>query len=597
MTGASHCGGRRGGFASCRAQLLGRTGVPGPARRRALARLTDGWLGELALDAGVNVGGVALVAVGGYGRGELLAVLATSIWSCCIRRRRRPAYAGMLAERLWYPIWDSGDPARPLGAHPSAAPGRSPGPTCRPCSACWTCGTSPATPTWPAPCTGGCWPTGASDAAEPAARPARRPARSGRTGQRRAGLRHHARPQGVPRRPARPVGDAGGGRVLGGRLPAPGSGGGPRPTLLDVRDALHDSHRPAPATGCRCRSRTRSPAGSGCADRDALLRTHRRHRPAPSATPVDLTWHRVDRRCRRPSGTARSRRPTTRPQRRPLADGVVEQDGEAVLARAADPADRPAAGAARGGRGRAGRAAGRRRPPWPGWPAPARRCPDPWPAERAGRVPVAARRRASRWSPSGRRSTRPGLITALLPGLGAAALAAAARPGAPLHRRPAPDADRGRMPPALVRQVGPARPAAARRAAARHRQGPAGDHATAGAEVIGGRGSRRMGLPPADIEIDRARWSGTTCCCPRSATRRDLDDPATVAAGRDGGRRRRDPARPAARADRGGRAGHRAGRLDRPGRPGRSRTWSRGCGARWTASRRRAARRCAGDAS
>jgi [protein-PII] uridylyltransferase len=66
--------GAAGGFAELRAQLLGRTGIAGPARRRALARLTDSWLAGLAAEAGVNVGGVALVAVGGFGRGEHLRV-------------------------------------------------------------------------------------------------------------------------------------------------------------------------------------------------------------------------------------------------------------------------------------------------------------------------------------------------------------------------------------------------------------------------------------------------------------------------------------------------------------------------------------------
>ena len=98
--------GMAGGFAELRAQLLGRTGVPGPARRRALARLTDGWLGELAQDAGVNVGGVALVAVGGYGRGELSPFSDLDL--VLLHSTETPAsYAGMLAERLWYPIWDS----------------------------------------------------------------------------------------------------------------------------------------------------------------------------------------------------------------------------------------------------------------------------------------------------------------------------------------------------------------------------------------------------------------------------------------------------------------------------------------------------------
>src|SRR4051794_14473083 len=98
--------GMAGGFAELRTQLLSRTGVPGPARRRALARLTDAWLGELAGQAGVNVGGVALVAVGGYGRGELSPFSDLDL--VLLHSSETPAsYAEMLAERLWYPIWDS----------------------------------------------------------------------------------------------------------------------------------------------------------------------------------------------------------------------------------------------------------------------------------------------------------------------------------------------------------------------------------------------------------------------------------------------------------------------------------------------------------
>src|SRR3954451_10337309 len=95
-----------GGFPELRAQLLSRTGIAGPARRRALARLTDSWLAGLAADAGVNVGGVALVAVGGFGRGELSPFSDLDL--VLLHSTETPAsYAGMLAERLWYPIWDS----------------------------------------------------------------------------------------------------------------------------------------------------------------------------------------------------------------------------------------------------------------------------------------------------------------------------------------------------------------------------------------------------------------------------------------------------------------------------------------------------------
>ena len=49
-------------YGELRARLLARTDVSGPDRRRALARLTDGWLTELAMAAGATVGGVGLVA-------------------------------------------------------------------------------------------------------------------------------------------------------------------------------------------------------------------------------------------------------------------------------------------------------------------------------------------------------------------------------------------------------------------------------------------------------------------------------------------------------------------------------------------------------
>ncbi|AZI57819.1 [protein-PII] uridylyltransferase [Nakamurella antarctica] len=94
------------GYADLRAQLLGRTGVSGPARRRALARLTDCWLAEVATAAGVTVGGVALVAVGGYGRGELSPFSDLDL--VLLHSTETPeSYAHLLAERLWYPIWDS----------------------------------------------------------------------------------------------------------------------------------------------------------------------------------------------------------------------------------------------------------------------------------------------------------------------------------------------------------------------------------------------------------------------------------------------------------------------------------------------------------
>ncbi len=108
MSGVAGAGGRSPAatYRESKAALLERPGLSGPVRRRALARLTDGWLGELAAEAGVNVGGVALVAVGGFGRGELSPYSDLDL--VLLHSTETPAsYAEMLAQRLWYPIWDS----------------------------------------------------------------------------------------------------------------------------------------------------------------------------------------------------------------------------------------------------------------------------------------------------------------------------------------------------------------------------------------------------------------------------------------------------------------------------------------------------------
>ncbi|MEU8776446.1 [protein-PII] uridylyltransferase [Streptomyces sp. NPDC048606] len=98
-----------GGYAEARLRLLGQESRPGPARRSALSGLTDRWLTGLfapaARDSGVR--GAALVAVGGYGRGELsprsdldLLLLHDG--------KADPGALAALADRLWYPVWDLG---------------------------------------------------------------------------------------------------------------------------------------------------------------------------------------------------------------------------------------------------------------------------------------------------------------------------------------------------------------------------------------------------------------------------------------------------------------------------------------------------------
>ncbi|MBD0669819.1 [protein-PII] uridylyltransferase, partial [Streptomyces sp. CBMA156] len=82
--------------------MLAAPGLVGRPRRRALARLTDDWLAGLFAAAGAP-SGVALVAVGGYGRGELSP---RSDLDVLLLHEGR--VSGELPERIWYPVWDSG---------------------------------------------------------------------------------------------------------------------------------------------------------------------------------------------------------------------------------------------------------------------------------------------------------------------------------------------------------------------------------------------------------------------------------------------------------------------------------------------------------
>ena len=71
------------------------------------ATLVDAWLAELlaGAEAECGRGGVALVAVGGYGRAELS--LQSDI-DVAAPPRRSLATSARFADRVWYPIWDEG---------------------------------------------------------------------------------------------------------------------------------------------------------------------------------------------------------------------------------------------------------------------------------------------------------------------------------------------------------------------------------------------------------------------------------------------------------------------------------------------------------
>ncbi|MFE4517670.1 [protein-PII] uridylyltransferase [Kitasatospora sp. NPDC056783] len=89
--------------AAARAALLAAPGPVGRPRRQALARLTDDWLAGLLAAAGAGPSGVALVAVGGYGRGELSPRSDLDV----LLLHDGPL-ARELPERIWYPVWDAG---------------------------------------------------------------------------------------------------------------------------------------------------------------------------------------------------------------------------------------------------------------------------------------------------------------------------------------------------------------------------------------------------------------------------------------------------------------------------------------------------------
>ncbi|MEZ5185659.1 MAG: [protein-PII] uridylyltransferase [Candidatus Nanopelagicales bacterium] len=93
-------------FMATRADLIARPGF-GPSRRHALTGLTDDWLSDLFDASGAKELGCAMVAVGSYGRGELAP--ASDVDVLLLHPSAVPAAdVAAVADRIWYPIWDSG---------------------------------------------------------------------------------------------------------------------------------------------------------------------------------------------------------------------------------------------------------------------------------------------------------------------------------------------------------------------------------------------------------------------------------------------------------------------------------------------------------
>ncbi len=98
-------------YGARRRELLGGS-APGAGRRRGLAALTDAWLREVWAEACASTGaepdGAALVAVGGYGRGELSPGSDLDLVLVHADRGASSPGVAALADKVWYPVWDCG---------------------------------------------------------------------------------------------------------------------------------------------------------------------------------------------------------------------------------------------------------------------------------------------------------------------------------------------------------------------------------------------------------------------------------------------------------------------------------------------------------
>lgn len=502
-------------FTGERAALIGRPGPFGPGRRAALTRLTDDWLAGLFSASGAPDRDVCLVAVGGHGRGELTP---GSDLDLLLLHRGDTTQASAVADRLWYPIWDSGVPLdhavrtpaqsrrlasedpkvllglldlRVIAGDGSLADQLSQG-----VLADWR-----------------------------ATAPARLPqirelvtTRRDRFGELGSMLEPDLK-------------ESYGGLREGTILRAiaaswitdvPHSGWqDPLATLLDIREALHT------VTGRRSdvllmQEQDAVAASLGLADADALLRAAYSAARA-IAYASDRTWRRVDRLLdRRPRRAFRTVR-RAGADRVPLADGVVLQDGEAVLALDVDPASDPvlvlraAAAAAQAGVPLSPTALDR-------LAAASAALPEPWPLE-ARDAFVSLLGAGPSLLPVWEALDLAGIIDRLIPEW--AAVRAAPQRNA-MHRFTVDRhlVETAIQASALAREVD--RPDLLLVSALLHDIGKArgGDHSEVGAELAGPI-ARRMGFDHDDetVIVTLVRHH---LLLADTATRRDLDDPATI---------------------------------------------------------------------
>ncbi|MFC7894526.1 [protein-PII] uridylyltransferase [Streptomyces sp. NPDC057381] len=323
-----------GGYAAARLRLLTEGARSGPPRRAALAELTDAWLAGLFAAGSGGAKGVSLVAVGGYGRGELSP--RSDLDLLLLHDGGDDTAVAALADRLWYPVWDLGlaldhsvrTPAQArktagedLKVHLGLLDARH---------LAGDLGLTAALRT-----------TVLADWRNQA--PQRLPELRdlcAERAERQGELRFLLEPDLKEARGG--LRDATALRAVAASwlADAPREGlADARRRLLDVRDALHLATGRA-TDRLALQEQDQVAAELGLLDADALLRqVYEAARVISYAG--DVTWREVGRVLR-----ARSVRPRLRallgggkpvPERSPLAEGVVEQDGEVVLARTARP--------------------------------------------------------------------------------------------------------------------------------------------------------------------------------------------------------------------------------------------------------------------
>ncbi|MGW3987322.1 [protein-PII] uridylyltransferase [Streptomyces sp. NPDC004830] len=509
-----------GGYAAARLRLLTEETRSGPPRRAALAELTDRWLADLFTAGAGGLRGASLVAVGGYGRGELSP--RSDLDLLLLHDGGDTGAVAALADRLWYPVWDLGldlDHSVRTPAEARRTAGEDLKVQLGLLDARHIAGDLGLT--------AGLRTAVLADWRNQA--PKRLPELQelcAERAERQGELQYLLEPDLKEARGG--LRDATALRAVAASwlADAPREGlADARRRLLDVRDALHLATGRA-TDRLALQEQDQVAAELGLLDADTLLRqVYEAARLVSYAS--DVTWREVGRVLRSRAVRPRLRamlgggKPTA--ERSPLAEGVVEQDGEVVLARAARPERDPvlplraAAAAAQAGLPLSLHAVRR-------LAATVRPLPTPWPAE--------AREQLVTLLGSGRPTVEvwealeaEGLITRLLPDwervrcrpqrnavhlwtVDRHLIETAVRASAFTRRVSRPDL---LLVAALLHDIG---------------KGWPGDHSVAG-EIIAKDVTARIGFDHHDVTVV-ATLVRHHLLLVDTATRRDLDDPATV---------------------------------------------------------------------